>query len=256
MPSTIKMAREFGDDLAIIFVECQGASREGTEKFAWNQKWMGTGAMWTSERPFDTGAKGIPNFALLSSTGEVLLMGNPGAMHGAIKDAIESEIKGAKSAPADSLKSLKKAWKSFGKGEFGKAVAEARKVESRGGEDEAQAAATAAKFLESIETKFARVDWMLENAFLVEAEDLFKDLAKNCKGVAELEERIAGFKKIFDADGFDDELKAAEAFAKLEQKMWEEGFDEKLVRKLDKFVKKNASTRVGKRAQHLLSLSS
>tara|TARA_R110002072_G_scaffold101524_10_gene223583 strand:+ start:3308 stop:4060 length:753 start_codon:yes stop_codon:yes gene_type:complete len=250
------MAREFGDDLAVIFVECQGASREGTERFAWNQKWMGTGAMWTSERPFDTGAKGIPNFALLSSTGEVLLMGNPNAMHGAIKDAIESEIKGAQSAPEDAPKSLKKAWKSFAKGDFGKAIDEARKVESRGDEDAGQATATATAFLANIETKFARVDWLLENAYLVEAQDLFKDLAKSCKNVDDLEERIAGLEKTFDADGFDDELEAAEAFAKLEQKLSEEGFDEKLLRKLEKFVEKNGSARVGKRAQHLLSLSS
>ena len=249
------MAREFGEDLAIILVESQGTPDDEAEKFAWDHKWMGTDAMWTSERPFDTGAGGLPNFALLSATGEVLLMGNPNSMHGKIKDAIEAEIENAKSAPEGTPKELVKAWKAFAKGDYAKALAEARKVEAKGGEAGEYAGTTITKFIERVNGKFARVDWMLENGYTMKAVNLSKTLAKGTKGLADFSEKNTGLGEMFAGEDFKSEMTAAKAFAKLEEKLGEEGFDEKLVKKLAKFASKHSETKTGARAQQLLKLA-
>jgi len=64
VPASLKLQQEHGDALQVLFVEVQGADMEKTEAFAWRQKWMGTRAMWTTERPLDywACAKSFPRF--------------------------------------------------------------------------------------------------------------------------------------------------------------------------------------------------
>ena len=256
MPSTIKMANEYGDSLGIILVESQGATQLAADKFAWNKKWMGTGVMWTTESPFNTGSRSLPNFALLSNEGKVLMMGNPLAMHGKMKDAIDAEIEKAMSAPKGTPKALKKAYSSFAKGKYAKAIADLRKIAMKGGDDAEDAEALAKAFITRLEGKFTRVEWLLEKAYLVEAEAMLKDLAKSTKGIEEVAEKTASLTETFAAADMKDEMKAAKAYAKLEEKLMESGLDEKLIKKLAKFADKNSSMKVAKRAQHLVSLGS
>jgi len=183
VPSAIKTAREYGDDLAVVFFEVQGAGAEEAEQFAWQRKWMGTPAMWTSERLFRTGSRGIRNFALLSAEGEILMMGHPGSMHSKIKDAIESEIASAKKGPKDAPKALKGAYKAFGKSDYAKAMAAAQKVAAKGGDDAPAAEALAAEFTAAIAKKFARIDWLLKNGYVIESEELFEEVAGGVKGL-------------------------------------------------------------------------
>lgn len=255
MPASLKLAREFGDDLALVMVESQGSNMEEQEAFVWKRKWMGTQAMWTTERPFDTGAGGLPNFALLSAEGEVLLMGNPSSMHGKIEDAIAEEIAKAKKIPDDTPKAVKKAWKEFVKGNYAKAVAEARKVEAKGGEDGEIAAGAVEDFVDAVENKFARVGWLLDNGYVGQAESLFKDLSKQTKGLEDVAELAAELTQRFEAPELESELDAAKLFERIESKLQEEGFEEKLVRKLEDFVEKNSDTKVAERAKHILELS-
>ena len=115
MPASIELQEHYGDDLQVIFVESQGASEEKAIGFAYGRKWMGNQAMWTRERPVQVPGRGLPKFALLSAEGELLLQGNPLSMKKKIEQAIDGEIKKAKSAPSGTPKSLSKAWKAFGK---------------------------------------------------------------------------------------------------------------------------------------------
>ena len=71
MPTSIKLQEEFGEDLQVIFVESQGADRAKMEGFALRKKWFGTTAMWTTERPFDSGSRGLPNYVLIGADGKV-----------------------------------------------------------------------------------------------------------------------------------------------------------------------------------------
>ncbi len=251
---TIKLAREYGDDLGVILVESQGASASAAEQFAWQNKWMGTATTWTTERPFATGSKGLPNFALLSAEGEVLLMGNPLSMHGKITDAIEAEIEKAQGAPEGSPKSLKKAYTNFGKGKYAKAVAEARKVAAKGGEGADAAQALAKDFITRIEAKFDRVQWLMDQTYLIKAESMLKDLTKKAKGLEEVAAKIASLEAAFATEDMLEEMKAAKAFAKLEEKLIEDGLDDKILKKISKFAEKNSSAIVAKRAKRLASL--
>lgn len=256
MPSTIKLAKEYGDDLGIILVESQGADEAAMTQFAWDRKWMGTTSMWTRERPFNTGAKGIPNFALISASGKVIAKGNPISMHREIVDLIEQEIEAGKGLPEGAPKSLKKAYKAFGKGDLGKAIKAADAIVEAGGEDAEDAKTAAKMFRDRIESKVKRFEWLMENGYLLEAEELSDDLVKGTKGLAE--DDLAGVLKTVEAmgaDGMKDELKAAKAFGKLHEKAVEDGLDAGLAKKLEKFMKKHGESKVAGRAQALLTLA-
>ncbi len=256
MPSAIKTAEEYGDDLVVLFVEVQGASSTQAERFAYDRKWMGTNAMWTSERVFSTGAKGIPNFALLSADGELIMKGHPGSMHSKIMDAIDNEIASAKKGPKDAPKALKSAYKAFAKADYTKAIAAAEKVASSEGDDAAAGAELAKRFKKDVDAKFARVDWMLKNAYLLEAEELFESLEKSVKGLASFEERVTTLGETFDSAEMKADLKLAKSYAKIEGKLAEDGLDEKVLKKLDKFIKKNSDARVVARGKALLKMAS
>lgn len=250
------MAREYGDDLAIIFVESQNNHElEKIEAFAWRHKWMGTSAMWTGERPFNTGAKGIPNFALLSTDGTVLLMGNPLSEHSKIQDLIDAEIAKSKKAPEDTPKSLKKAWKEFGKGNYAKAIAEARKVEAKSGDDSKAATDSIETFFSRAEKRLQQVSSMVENGEYVQAMDRLSMLAKVSKGVPELDERVAELNEQLGSADLKPEIDAAKALAKLEKMLYEDGFKDKLMKRVESFAKKYEGTRAGERAGYLVELS-
>lgn len=229
---------------------------EGIEAFIWDHKWMGTTAMWTGEAPFNTGAPGLPNCVLLSNEGEVLLMGHPGSMHSKIEEAVEAEIKKAKAIPEGTPKALKKAWKAFMKKDYGKAVAEARKVEAKGGEDGEAATQAIGTFVERVEKELGRADWMVQNGYLVEAQAFIKKLSKQINGIADVVERQTEITDELASEDLKPEMAAAQALEKLVKALSEDGFDDKLVKKLRKFVEKNEATKAAARAQHLVDISS
>lgn len=254
MPSTIKMAQEYGDDLAVIFVECQGATPEGMERFAWEHGWMGTSAMWTGERVFDTGARGLPNFALLGADGRLIMKGNPLSLHGKIVDAVEEEIKNAGAPPADAPKALKSAYKSLSKGDFAKAHDAASDVVADGDEDAAAANAFLEDLGKRIDGRFARVTWLLDNGFALRAEALLDELAGGVKGLEAYESRVEELEATFDSDEVQAELDADKAYSKLEEKLFEDGLDEKLLKKVAKVVEKHEGTKAAARARRVLAL--
>jgi len=254
VPASIKMAKEYGDDLAVVFCESQNTPETETEAFIWNHKWMGTSAIWTHERVFDTGSGGLPSYALLSATGEILMMGNPGSDHSKIKDAIEGQIKSAKKAPEGSPKSLKKAYKEFAKGNYAKAIAEARKVEAKGGEDKEAAASTVYDFVDSVDAKLKRVEWLTENGYYIRAQSMLEGIEKASKDLTEVTETIASLTEKLAGDEVKAEIAAATSLAKLEKALYEDGLDEKIVKRLKKFVDKNDATAAADRARHLVEL--
>jgi len=185
VPSALKLQEKYGDALAVIFVECQGASRDQYEAFAWKSKWMGGPSLWTEERPFATIGNGLPETALLGVDGTILLQGYPGDFGKKLEEHIEAEIKKGKDAPADAPAGLRPAWKLYRKGEIAAAIAECDKI---GGDE---AAAARAEFVKGTTQRVARAEWLLDNGYVAEAEKLVSDLAKGTQGVADLESAVA-----------------------------------------------------------------
>ena len=73
MPASTKLQEKLGDDVQVIFVECQNTPKDTYEAFAWKMKWMGNRAMWTVERPIPTKGNGLPEVALIGVDGEVVM---------------------------------------------------------------------------------------------------------------------------------------------------------------------------------------
>jgi hypothetical protein len=253
VPASIKLKEEYGDDLAVIFVEVQGADAETAEAFAWRKEWMGAGAMWTTERPVTVEGNTIPKFALLDVDGNVLLKGNPLEQKKQIEEAIAEQVKRAKAAPADAPPKLTKPWEKFAKGDVADALAALDKLAD---DAELAEAAQAARAEMEARTK-ARIErgtWMIDNGHRVEAAEHLEALAKSVKGVPELEEAVATELTRAEAPG--PELDAAKALASVLTKMKKDKpFDDKHVKALDKLAEKYAGTKAAARAQHLVALA-
>jgi len=255
VPWSVKISAEFGEDLSVLLVESQGLRLEEVEALAYGRKWMGSPAIWTTERPFDTGARGIPNFVLLSCEGEVLLKGNPISMKQQIEETIQKEITRSKKAPAGVPRSLKRAWTDFARGKYASALSAVRKKAASAGPDSEAAASAQEIFSGRIDARIARLRWMVDNGFLLEAEDLAEELSKNLRGLERFEPRVKEITKQLAAPGMKSEMAAAKNFAKLEKKLLADGLGGATVRQLAKFADRYAGTRAAERAQRLAALA-
>ena len=253
MPASIKLQQEYGDDLAVLFVESQGTAPDATEKFVLEHRWFGNPAMWTNESPFRTGSNGLPNFALLSADGKVLAKGNH--VSKSVREQIDEQISLAKQGPADTPKELKKAWKAFGKGQVAKAIAEAKKA----GEDpelSAVAELCVLDFQNRCESQLDRVEWLLSNGFASRAEDLLGDLQKQLKGTTDLYDRATALEEKLGSEELKAELEASELLEKTLAKLYEDAKNEKLFKKVAKIAEDYPGTKAAERAQHIAELGS
>jgi len=253
VPASLKLQEEYGDQVQVIFVESQGATADAAEKFAFQRSWLNGPSMWTTERPFDSGARGLPNFVLLSSDGEVLLKGNPMAMKSKIEEAIEAEVRKGKKAPEGTPKALEKAWKEFRKGGYSKAIALAKKAGSK--PDVAEDAAAAAELFEArAGAALDEVAWCMENGYLTQAEDRLKVLSKSLKGQDELMTRASALEEELESDAHEAEWAACKAYEKLMSKVSRKGVDERTGKSLEALAEKHPGTKNGERAARTASM--
>jgi hypothetical protein len=258
VPASLKLQEQFGDDLQVIFVECQGADMATSEAFAWRQGWMGTQAMWTTERPVQVEGRSLPKFALLDREGKLLLSGNPLDQKKDIEKAIAEQVKRLKSPPEGTPARLSKAWAAFAKGDLGAALAECDRLAAA---DEGLAAAAKslrAQMVAAVEAKVARGQWLIENGYIAEAAELLAELVKATKGCADVEGKVAAeLARVTQPDeGLAAEAEASRALTALQQKMVKDKpFEEANLRALTKLAEKYASTQAGRRAARLVELA-
>lgn len=247
----VKMQAEFGDKLNTIFVESQGHTMDDVRKLALDKQWFGTDAMWTKERPVVTGAKGIPNFVLLSPEGEVVLMGNPVSMHKQVEEYLQGLKRGSK-PPKDLHKDLKGIYKDYAKGKLGTAIAAAKKLEAESQDDTLKAACS--DLLKEMTTVADAAVSRLERATAEGAYSFVrtraKTLGKTLKG-SDYEKKIAEQLKALDDKSLANEIKAEKDLAKIERKLYTKGAAPAIKKQLEKFAEKNAGTKAAKRAEEL-----
>ena len=250
MPATIKLKELYGDALAVIFVESQGASADVAEAFAWRQKWMRIDAMWTGERPVHVEGNTIPKFALIAADGTVLHTGNPLEMKKQIEESIAAEVKKSTTAPDGTPKELAKAWSAFIKNDVAVAIAECDKLAS----DAAKAAKE--EFSARTSAKIERAKWLADNGFVPQADALVAALQKSTKGVADLAQKLDEVARALAAESLKSEREAAKALVSLEAKIaTDKPFDESNVKKLQGIAEKFKNTKAAQRASHLVALS-
>ncbi len=254
---SLKLQEEYGDDLQVVFVEVQGASDEKVASFALGQRWLGGKAMWTTERPFDLGLKGIPQFALISPQGDIVLSGYSNKLSSKIEDEIESMTKAKYRAPKDMPKDVGKAWVESNKGNYAKALDMAEKALADAKDDDAKAEA-AKNLIESInariEGKLKRIDWLLNNGFPIDAQDLIDEMSKGVKGLAEREKKLEELEEKLDTPEMKVEIEAQKALVKIEKKLYESP-DIKYVKSLKKIVDKYPNTKTAERASQLAKVA-
>lgn len=255
MPAAVKLAESLPEDLVVLFIESQRSPGAAAEAMAYNNKWMASNTIWTTERPFDVGVRGLPKCALLSREGKVLLVGRPHTIKSRIEEAIAKEKAAAKKAPADLPSSLKQAWSDFRKERYAKAISQAAKVRERGGDDAEAADKTLEHFSKDLESQITRLDWMVSNGYYLEAQERLDSFAKNLKGVEKVEPKVTALASKLAAPELKSELAAAKAFSKIEKKIKLEGFDKPLVKQLEWFIAKKGDTKAAARARHLIELA-
>jgi hypothetical protein len=250
VPASIKLQEQYGDAIQVIFVESQAHTREDYESFAWRSKWMGNNAIWTDERPIPTVGDGLPETALIGVDGKVIMQGNPGGFGKKLEAAVEAEVKKSKSPPAGTSDALKPAWTAYLKGDITGALAECDKV----GSDEAKAAHE--QFLSMAKRQIARVKWLVDNGYLIEAEKMAGDLAKGVKGNADLEKLVADQSARISAPDMATEKEAEKAVANFVKEIAKKKpFDAANVKKAESLDKKYPGTKAGSRAAHFAELS-
>ncbi len=244
------MQEEHGDDLQIVFVEVQGADDAAVERFALGKKWLGTSAVWTTERPVLTNASGIPNCVVLDAEGRVALMGHPITLHKEIEELIQGSKRARAEEPEDLPRELDKAWKSLAKGDFGEAWEDAQGVAGRS--QDAGVVSYAAELGEKAKSAaanaVARIGRMVDEGWFLEAQDYAEDLAKTVKGLEEQSDEVGKWLERLDGDEFEAEVDAAKDLAKLERRLFDKGIDPGMAKRLEKLAEKHAGTKAGERA--------
>jgi hypothetical protein len=249
------LSEQYGNKLAVIYVESQGLSGDEAEAYAYGKRWMGRDVVWTTERPFDTGSRGLPNFALLSNEGKVLLKGNPLSRKWEIVGAIDQEIARAKKGPQGTPKSLRKAWADFEKGKYAAALKAVQKVAGYGRKDAAAAERILAIFEGRILSKIRRAGWMIENGYYRRAGEMTASLAKGIRGLDQHEAALKELKKKLASPDLKTEIAAARAFEKIEKKAFSDGLGRKVVEQLEKLVEEKMETKAAERARHLINVA-
>lgn len=260
--------KQWGDDLAIVFVESQGASELQVEAMVFGRGWTGNRAMWTTEPLVNTGLIGIPIFALLSNEGELLLKSVAG-MAGmgllprkmeAYEDAIAHQVELRRKGPEGCPPSVAKAYKLFSKGDVAKALelaaALAESPTGKEPEKERQAAEVAAmEFRFRLEQRLTRAEWLFEHGYLVELREELGALDEELESQSDLKERVAKVAARLDSEEFLRERKGAEELEKVLKKIRGKGTNKKTPRSLKKIIRKYPNTMAARRAEHLTVLA-
>ncbi len=250
----MKMQEELGDDVQILLVESQGHTLDDAEKMAYSKKWMNDRSIWTTERPFETGANGIPNYALLGNDGTILSMGNPGSDHSKIEEAIQEQLKLAKKGAKGMGPTSAKANGEFEKGNWAGAL----KMLDAAPEAEKD---EAGKLRHSLETrakaKVARLDWYIESGEYDKADKFLPVVQKGVAGNEKLEATAKASADKLASKELAQEREAAKAFAKAQKLAIDggKGIDDVAVKQLTAVTTKYPNTRAAKRASHLIELS-
>jgi hypothetical protein len=251
------MQSEYGDAVQVILVESQGATDEDAQAFALKHKWLGNRAIWTTERPFSTGGNGLPMYALISPTGEVVLTGNTASDHSKISKAVEEMLKKGSSAPTGTADSVAKIYRDLDRGNLAKVVMEAQKVAAKaaGKEPAVEAAAKAVEAAASakLDRQIARVKWLASNGRLLNAQSAHEALTKSVKGYADFESRTAELSKLFEGPEVQQTLALERELAQMEEELFAEDLKDplKVAKKLRKFAAESGDSKAGKRAEAL-----
>ena len=258
MKDVLLWQRRWGEDLAVIFVESQGASITKAEATALRWKWLGTRAMYTTEHPVKLGLTGTPMFALLSNKGTLLQKGVAEmwgmALDGRVMDeieaGIESEVELRRKGPADVPPKVSLAFEQFARGQVTQAFAT---LEEEAGTE----AATRARedFEQRLDQRLKEARWLLDQGRLLTFEELLERLEQELQGRTDAWSQYEALAAEKNATGYAREREAHKGLAKVELRIYKKGPKKPTLRSLQNLAKKHAGTKCATRAERLIELA-
>jgi len=254
--------QQWGEDLAIVLVENQGADEKKIEAFALKWKWLGSRMMWTVEQPVDLGLVATPQFGLYSNEGELLLKG-AAEMWGmalenrqmdAIEDAITAQVALRRAGPAGAPKSVAAAYAAFAKGDVAQAFELLQRAKTEPDAAEAADHATT-ELTHRLDRRLAEARWLLDQGRIGEFEALMAQLGLQLAGRTELLPRYEELRTAMKAEGYAAEREAAAELERLLDPIFKKGLKKTQLGSLEKLAKRHAGTRSAARAQELVALA-
>jgi hypothetical protein len=202
------------------------------------------------------GVKGIPKSFLIAPDGTIAWSGHPGSLSkGTVKDA----LKKADKLPADAFMvvkpsmeagaSLSSAIKAARAGKLGKALEAAKKVADSGADD--AAGVFVADIEGHLELLLEQAGSSLERMDMIQAVRVYGAISKELAGTSFAESADAKLESIAKDPVLKRELEAAEAFEKTRTSAAKLATSKRRG-KYEKFAKKYADTKAGKRAKTLV----
>ncbi|MEM7305118.1 MAG: hypothetical protein AAF682_00540 [Planctomycetota bacterium] len=255
VPAALRMQQEFGDDIQVILVEVGGVSDQQLASYVLGKGWMGSPAMWTTERPVRTEEVEIPSFVLLSTEGEVALKGLTDEHQSSLDDAVGGLIRSK--PPKELPRGLNRAWTECNDGNYAKAHDIASKFVEDERDDGVKRAAgerVLKMIRERLDSRFQRVGWMMDNGYPIEAMEMLDELRKGVKGMAKREEAIRTIEQRLATPEMKLEVEAQKALAKVEKKLYEDP-SVRYVKQLQKIVEKYPRTKSAERASKLVKVA-
>lgn len=256
VPATLRLKETFGDDLGLLFVESQGFGRDGGLAFALGQRWLGGGAMWTDEAPFEAPSRTLPACVLVGNDGRVLLAGNPITLHKEIERQIAEQIKLRNRPPSGTPPELCFAWTEFARERHARAVdALSEAVADHPSDDGLRAAATAAEasFHAALEARCARVaSWIADGAYEAAAEEI-DVLARGVKGWSAFESRVAALRAELEDPARAADREAMRVLDRLCARYFDSAGDPERAADLLRFAEERPGTRAAARAREVAS---
>ncbi len=253
------MQEEFGDKLQVILVESQGTGYEKSIAFALKAGWLGGNTIWTSQRPFETGMNGIPNFALFDASGKIVLKGYSTQMHNEIVDNIEQMVR--KQDFGSMPKSVQKVYKELNKGKIASAYAMAEKVIAKPGSKNTTLIVSAAEASLAVvrgrfDSSVTKVKWLMQNGYPIKALDVSKDLAKSVAKNDAMAEEASALVDRLESDEFKEQMKLDKKVTKLEYSMYaNKKSDDRAISKLSDLKESAGDSEISIRIKELLAFS-
>jgi hypothetical protein len=254
VPAALKLQESFGDDLAVLFVESQGATRDEIEAFAITRRWMGGRALWTAERPFEVRARSLPYFVLLGSDGRVIAMGDPLAASKEIERRVADEIGRREPAAGESALPVRAAWSEYQRGRAAAALAGLRQLASAP-ESEESARAALAELSARLERDVARAEWLLDHGYFDEARARIERLRRSLRGDEAWMERLDRFMARFDSPELAGEREAARLIGRAVAQFFYSGGDAASAEELTRLANLHPSSLAATEARRLVALT-
>ncbi len=254
VPAALKLQESFGDDLAVLFVESQGATRDEVESFAIARRWMGGRALWTAERPFEVSARSLPYFVLLGSDGRVIAMGDPLAAHKEIDRRVADEIGRREPAAREMTLAVRAAWSEYQRGRAADALAELRQLARAPGSEE-PAREALAELSARLERDVARAEWLRDHGYFDEARARIEGLRRSLRGDKAWTERLDRFMARFESPELAGEREAARWIGRAVAQFFYSGGDAASAEELIRLSRLHPSSLAATEARRLVELT-